>query len=258
MTLINLLYFITSLIPLSIIMKFQTLLGITQRTDSVAIAYGFLFVFYTSLCLMAVIRIKRYKSFQKKIRIHFRLFGVLIILICICTLQIGRIASFCNIFAPVDETSYEILNIIPCNNLIVIGILIFFLSYEDYNNLSGNINSNTFKLKLNLFKTLALLINLVPRILLFIYKDFWISIKYKELWVETILSFIVSTGLVIMSMLLIDRIKFLFEDNFKNVVKSSIHVVIFIYVLMLCSRILILLPTIWELNGNIPEEDGLK
>ena len=140
----------------------------------------------------------------------------------------------------------------------MIGILIFFLSYEDYNNLSGASDSNSFKLRLNIFKTFGLLINLVPRVLLFFFQDFWTSIKYKELWVETILSFVVSTGLVIMSMLLIDRIKFLFDDNFKNIVKSNIHVVIFIYVFMLCSRILILLLTIWELNGNIPEEDGLK
>lgn len=238
----------------------MSLLGNIDRTLYVEISYGFLFFFYISLLLLAIFRIKSYKSLKRKIRVYFRLFGFLIIFICLCMSNLGRIASFSTIFLSIDETLYEFLNIIPCNNLIVIGILIFFLSYEDYHSLSGCINSDSkyFKIKINLLRVFAILVNLAPRVLLLYYNDFLNQIKNKELWLETILNFSVSVGLLIMSILLFDRIRFLLEESFKSIVKNNIYVVIFIYILMLTSRIAILIFTIWELNGNIPEEDGIK
>ena len=169
----------------------MSLLGNIDRTLYVEISYGFLFFFYISLLILAILRIKSYKSLKRKIRVYFRLFGVLIIIICLCMSNLGRIASFSTIFLSIDQTAYEFLNIIPCNNLIVIGILIFFLSYQDYHSLSGSINidSKYLQIKINFLRIFAILINLTPRVLLLYYNEFLNQIKYKQLWVETILSY---------------------------------------------------------------------
>lgn len=241
-------------------MKFQSLLGDIDRTVYIEITYAFLFLFYALILIFAIYKFKVLESANHNIKCNYSTFLILIVTISICISYIGRIASFTNIIIPLPPLLYALLNLIPCNNLLTIGILIFSLSFEDYHSLSGTLSTSqsTFKLKMRIFKFTACFFNLSIRIFILFTPSFLPNINYKEIWAEAILSFIVSVGLIVMSYLLIDRIQYLFELEYKNIVKNNICVVILIYCLVLASRIFILSFTIWELNGNIPEEDGVK